>query len=204
MRTSSPLTNFAAYLPLNSTHQRIGHLDLTSSTITPLSHLSGAPLSSLYEVIQCGRHAEFIPTSRSSSAVDLSSVTLLPPLAERDVLAVGKNYADHAKEFNSSGFDSSDVVDRPSHPVIFTKRATSIVASGAEICPHDGWTKTLDYEGEIAVILGKEGFGISEEDAWDYVWLVSLRGKKRGEEWGEREVARPDNWKIGGSLSSTT
>ena len=80
---------------------------------------------------------------------------------------MGKNYMEHAAEFNKSGYDSSDQVDRPSHPVIFTKRATSIVADGAEILPHPSFTKTLDYEGEIGVILGRRAFCVSVEDAGD-------------------------------------
>ncbi|CUS10798.1 unnamed protein product [Tuber aestivum] len=171
---STPLTNFAAYTPPNSTQPRIGHLDLDSRTITPLSHQSGTPLTNLYEVIAAGKNAQFIPTSIFESPLELSSVTLLPPISGRDVLAVGKNYAEHAKEFSSSGFDSSDKADQPTHPVIFTKRATSIVACGSEIFPHTGWTETLDYEGEIGVILGKEGFGILESEALDYVWGFTI------------------------------
>jgi len=167
---STPPTNFVTYTPPNSTQTRVGHLDLEDSEITPLSHPSGTPLTNLYEVISAGKNAQFIPTSKFQSPLELSSVTLLPPISGRDVLAVGKNYAEHAKEFNSSGFDSSDKADQPTHPVIFTKRATSIVACGSEIFPHTGWTETLDYEGEIGVILGKEGFGIPESEAWDYVW----------------------------------
>ncbi|CAZ84741.1 unnamed protein product [Tuber melanosporum] len=171
---STPLTNFATYIPLNSTQTRVGHLDLESQKITPLSHPSGTPLTNLYEVISAGKNAQFAPTSRFEPPLKLSSVTLLPPISGRDVLAVGKNYAEHAKEFNSSGFDSSDKIDQPTHPVIFTKRATSIVACGSEIFPHAGWTETLDYEGEIGVILGKEGFGIPESEALDYVWGFTI------------------------------
>jgi 2-keto-4-pentenoate hydratase/2-oxohepta-3-ene-1,7-dioic acid hydratase in catechol pathway/pimeloyl-ACP methyl ester carboxylesterase len=71
-------------------------------------------------------------------------------------------------------YDSSDKTDQPSHPVIFTKRATSIVAHGAEIYPHPDFTQSLDYEGEIGVILGKVGFQVSESDAMDYVWGYTI------------------------------
>ena len=71
-------------------------------------------------------------------------------------------------------FDNSDKVDQPTHPVIFTKRATSIVADGAEIYPHPNFTQTLDYEGEIGVILGKAGSQISESNAMDYVWGYTI------------------------------
>lgn len=164
------LTNFVSYLPSPTSQPRVGHLDFSTNCITPLSFPSGTYLTSLSQVISAGKNTHFIPSSRFESPILLSSVTLLPPLPERDVLAVGKNYSEHAKEFNSSGFDSSDKVDIPTHPVIFTKRASSIIASGEKIYHHQGWTETLDYEGEIGVILGKEGFKIEEDDAWDYVW----------------------------------
>ncbi|KUL92317.1 hypothetical protein ZTR_02363 [Talaromyces verruculosus] len=93
-----------------------------------------------------------------------------PPISGRDILAVGKNYVEHAKEFNSSGFDASDKTDQPTLPVIFTKRATSTVAHGEPVLLHPGFTETLDYEGEIGVIIGKAGHKIPESEAMDYVW----------------------------------
>ena len=62
----------------------------------------------------------------------------------------------------------------PSHPVIFTKRHTSIIPSGAEIYPHPTYADTLDYEGEIGLIIGKSGYRISEQDAGDYVWGYTI------------------------------
>lgn len=61
-----------------------------------------------------------------------------------------------------------------SHPVIFTKRSTSIIASGEEIYPHERFTETLDYEGEIGVIIGKGGFNIDESNAMDHVWGYTI------------------------------
>ena len=58
--------------------------------------------------------------------------------------------------------------------VIFTKRATSIVPNGHPIFPHPKATTMLDYEGELAIIVGKAGLGIPKEDAWDYVWGATI------------------------------
>lgn len=69
---------------------------------------------------------------------------------------------------------SSDKTDQPTHPVIFTKRATSIIAHGEPIYPHPGFTDTIDYEGEIGVIIGKSGFKIEEADAMEYVWGYTI------------------------------
>jgi 2-keto-4-pentenoate hydratase/2-oxohepta-3-ene-1,7-dioic acid hydratase in catechol pathway len=135
-----------------------------------LSFTFGAPIDNLYQVIEAGE------TNIVSAGVPypIADVKVLPPLTGRDVLCVGKNYAEHAKEFNSSGFDSSDKVDTPSHPVIFTKRYTSIIAHGEEIYPHPEFTQTLDYEGEIGVIIGKPGYRISETDAMSHVWGYTI------------------------------
>ncbi|WQF83009.1 Putative alpha/beta hydrolase-1, fumarylacetoacetase-like protein [Colletotrichum destructivum] len=160
--------NFVAYLQRDVS--RIGHLDLARQTIQPLSFDSGTPVENLYQVIEASA-AQYVA---AGSVVSVSDVKLLPPISGRDVLAVGKNYMEHAKEFNSSGYDSSDKVDRPSHPVIFTKRATSIIAHGDEIHLHQGFTESADYEGEIGVIIGKAGYRISEEDAWDFVWGYTI------------------------------
>jgi 2-keto-4-pentenoate hydratase/2-oxohepta-3-ene-1,7-dioic acid hydratase in catechol pathway len=102
-----------------------------------------------------------------------SLVKILPPISGRDILAVGKNYTEHAKEFNKSGYDSSDKVDQPSHPVIFTKRASSVISTGEDIFAHPGFTESPDFEGEIGVIIGKAGFKISE-DAMEYVWGYTI------------------------------
>jgi 2-keto-4-pentenoate hydratase/2-oxohepta-3-ene-1,7-dioic acid hydratase in catechol pathway len=168
---SGDLTNYVAYLDPNALHKpRIGSLDLEASSIQPLSFASGTPLSNLYEVIEVGE-SNLKP---SGDIIQLSSVQLLPPISGRDVLAVGKNYFEHAIEFNTSGYDSSDKTDQPTHPVIFTKRATSIIAHQEPIFSHPKFTDTVDYEGEIGVIIGKSGFKIEEADAWNYVWGYTI------------------------------
>ena len=165
-----PLTNYVAYHDPQTQKDQIGHYDLSEKTIQPLSFKSGTPVSNLYQVIEAGESN----IASSGLPIDSSSVRILPPLASRDVLCVGKNYFDHAKEFNSSGFDSSDKVDVPSHPVIFTKRYTSIIADGEDIHPHSDFTSTADYEGEIGVVIGKAGFKIKEEDAISHVWGYTI------------------------------
>ncbi|KAK8157514.1 hypothetical protein BKA80DRAFT_256340 [Phyllosticta citrichinensis] len=183
-------TNYVAYVDARLGVARIGHLDFESDSITPLTFKSGTPVASLYQVIEAGaEHIAAAPPPRlvasssksesnigggASVAFPASSVKILPPLAGRDVLAVGKNYAEHAIEFNSSGYDSSDKVSQPTHPVTFSKRATAIVAHGDAIYAHPDFTQSLDYEGEIGVIVGKPGLRISEEEAWNHVWGFTI------------------------------
>jgi 2-keto-4-pentenoate hydratase/2-oxohepta-3-ene-1,7-dioic acid hydratase in catechol pathway len=149
---------------------RMGNYDDNAGHIQPLSFLSGTPISNLYQVIEAGEER----IRPDGDALQASNVKVLAPITGRDILAVGKNYSEHAKEFNSSGYDSSDKVDIPTHPVIFTKRSTSIIANGEEIYPHHRFTSSPDYEGEIGVIVGKAGFRIDEKDAMDHVWGYTI------------------------------
>lgn len=169
---ANALTNYAAYIDPTTKKSRIGHLDLETSAITPLSFRSGAPLTDLYQVITAGKAN--IALYPGQDTLPLSSVKLLPPISGRDILAVGKNYQEHAREFNTSGFDASDKNDQPTHPVIFTKRATSIIGHGDPILLHPDFTSTPDYEGEIGVIIGKPGFRISEERAMEHIWGYTI------------------------------
>ncbi|KAJ5713573.1 uncharacterized protein N7483_010754 [Penicillium malachiteum] len=168
--TINNLTNYVAYQEPGS-GPRIGHLDFKTSKITPLSFQSGTPLKSLYQVIGIGEKGV---NASGEPSLSLSSVKHLPPISGRDVLVVDKNYVDHAKEFNSSGYDASDKIDQPTHPVIFTKRATSIIGHEDPILLHPKFTSTVDYDGEIGIIIGKPGFQVSEENALEHVWGYTI------------------------------
>jgi 2-keto-4-pentenoate hydratase/2-oxohepta-3-ene-1,7-dioic acid hydratase in catechol pathway len=169
-KDTPPLTNYVSFRNPQTQTLRIGHYDLSAKTIQPLCFNSGTPISTLYQVIEAGA----VNTQSYGRPFPASSVKVLAPLPSRDVLCVGKNYAEHAREFNSSGFDSSDKVDQPTHPVIFTKRYTSIIADGDELFPHPEFTQTADYEGEIGVIIGKVGYRVKEEEVMDYVWGYTI------------------------------
>ncbi|KAK5936854.1 hypothetical protein PMZ80_010973 [Knufia obscura] len=169
---AEPMTNYVAYALDDGTNRTgVGHLDTKAGTITPLSFASGTPLENMYQAIEIGQK-QIIAGGEAFQLTD--SVNIRPPISGRDILAIGKNYSEHAREFNASGYDSSDKVDIPSHPVVFTKRATSIIANEEDILLHEDFTSTLDYEGEIGVIIGKAGFKIPEEQASDHIWGYTI------------------------------
>ncbi|MEU6041720.1 fumarylacetoacetate hydrolase family protein [Actinomadura sp. NPDC047616] len=109
--------------------------------------------------------------------LSLDSVELLAPIPvpRRDLFCVGKNYRDHAVEFGRSGYDTpARSEDLPDKPIIFSKATTSVTGPGADIDPHAGVTAELDYEGELCVIIGRGGRGISRERAFDHVWGYTI------------------------------
>ena len=103
----------------------------------------------------------------------LSDVTLEAPLPRprRNVFCVGKNYFDHAHEFASSGFDSSAAQGSvPEFPIVFSKVPESVTATGTHIDYDPDVSSAIDYEVELAVIIGKPGRGITRENALQHVW----------------------------------
>lgn len=102
----------------------------------------------------------------------LADVRLLSPIPAplRDIFCVGKNYYAHAAEFHNSGFDSSAREQVPSHPVIFTKATTSVCGPGDVVRGSLDPTASVDYEGELGVVIGKRCFGVSKADAYDHVF----------------------------------
>ncbi|MCL7749368.1 fumarylacetoacetate hydrolase family protein [Halalkalibacter alkaliphilus] len=95
----------------------------------------------------------------------IEDIKLLPPIENPGkVVCVGNNYMDHCREQN---------VDPPKQPLIFSKWPTCIIATGEEIeLPEE--SKQVDFEAELAVVIGKGGKHISEEEAEDYIFGYTI------------------------------
>ena len=109
------------------------------------------------------------------SRMPLAGVRLLAPILPRkNIIAVGRNYRDHAREFSDSGFDASEKQMIPEHPVIFTKAPTAVIGPDESIVLANDPTGTTDYEGEMAVVIGRTARNISPEEALDHVfgWTI--------------------------------
>jgi 2-keto-4-pentenoate hydratase/2-oxohepta-3-ene-1,7-dioic acid hydratase in catechol pathway len=152
-------------------------LDATGQRYWPLA--DGTPgsdgnLVDLIAAYDLGRHAPRGQREGSS----LEGIRLLAPIAHppRNVFCVGKNYAEHAVEFSKSGFDSSakEGEHAPEAPVVFTKAFSSIVGPGDPITPHAHLVKQLDYEAELAVVIGRGGRGIRKADAFGHVFGYTI------------------------------
>ncbi len=89
----------------------------------------------------------------------------------RNIFCVGKNYHEHAHEFARSGFDSSAASGAvPEAPIIFSKVPECVIGPGADIVFDPAVSTAIDYEGELAVIIGKGGRAIPHARALEHVW----------------------------------
>ena len=108
--------------------------------------------------------------------VALASVTLEAPIPRpaRNIFCVGKNYREHAKEFAGSGFDASSTEVVPEAPVVFTKPPSAVIGPGQPIPSHLDPTSSTDYEGELAVVIGRGGRGVARADALAHVFGYTI------------------------------
>jgi 2-keto-4-pentenoate hydratase/2-oxohepta-3-ene-1,7-dioic acid hydratase in catechol pathway len=109
------------------------------------------------------------------NGLDLQQYQLVSPVGplRKNIFCVGKNYVDHSKEFAKSGFDNS-AADLPSHPIIFTKAPTTVANPNDAIRAHADPTGTVDYEGELGVIIGRRCTAADTDTAYDYVFGYTI------------------------------
>ena len=126
----------------------------------------------------------------NSKIIDMASARFLPPVARPGkIICLGLNYVKHAAE---GGFTP------PDYPVVFFRGPTSLT-------PHNGPIKIpansdkLDYEGEMAVIIGKSAYCVSEDDALDHVAGYSMFNDGTIRDYQKRT----HQWTIGKNFDST-
>lgn len=132
--------------------------------------------------------------------VDMEQVKLLAPIVRprQDVICLGINYDEHAVEadrFSSDAFGG----ERP-YTIYFSKRVSYAPGTGAGISAYEGLVDSLDYEAELAVILGKDALNVSREEALDYVFGYTVLNDISA----RNLQTRHKQWYLGKSLDGFT
>ncbi|SEM69834.1 fumarylacetoacetate hydrolase family protein [Palleronia pelagia] len=142
---------------------------LESGTIRICAQGDGAG-NAVLDAIRSGQTDDW--ARRRGPRMAPEDVRLLAPIPDPrgPIYCVGKNYHAHADEFHGSGFDSSSKSALPDHPVIFTKPPSSVVGPEAEVRGSLDPTATVDYEGELGLVIGRPTFGVSGDAVWDHIF----------------------------------
>lgn len=111
--------------------------------------------------------------SRPELAIAMDEVRFLAPIPvpRRNIVCLGKNYADHVQEIKGLTGGSGAI---PKAPIYFTKATHTVVGPGGIILRHDGITEKIDYEVELAIIIGKSGTNVRPEDAEEYIFGYTI------------------------------
>ena len=115
-----------------------------------------------------------------------TEVSLRAPLRPGKIVGVGLNYVEHVAESSRSLDTAKELPDRP---VLFGKPSTAVTGPGQPILHNADLTTQLDWEVELAVVIGRRAFRVSEDDAWDHVFGygivndISARDQRRSGQW---------------------
>lgn len=131
------------------------------------------------------RICEFVQRHRRLEKYILAEdATLAMPLRPGKVIAIGKNYREHVKEFDG---------EVPEEPLFFIKSATACIGPNAPIIIED-WYGRVDHEGEYGVVIGKQARHVAAADARDYVAGYTLLNDVTAREIQRADIAKGKPW----------
>ncbi len=121
-------------------------------------------------------------------AYEMDEVTFLAPIPKpiKNIIGIGLNYTEHVAE-SARTLDTTGKL--PQKPIIFSKPPTTVTATNTEIIKNTKLTEQLDWEVELAVVIGKKGKYVPKADAMDYVFGytvindISARDCRREGQW---------------------
>lgn len=131
----------------------------------------------VFEIVNYGSMIELIQgkdaLQMTEKSISLNQVSLISPIPRpiRNIICLGINYIEHASEMENKVSESDFV---PAYPIYFTKMTNEIIGSEMDVESYHSMSKTLDYEVELAIIIGKKGTNISEEEVKDYIFGYSI------------------------------
>jgi len=128
---------------------------------------AAAAISDMASLIAAGPDAwtrlarDLAARDRSAYARPLAGLKLGPPVRPSKIVAIGQNYFDHVREQNAA---------LPERPIIFAKFPTAVIGPGDEIRWDPGLSDQIDWEAELAVVIGRPARRVAARDAYDYVF----------------------------------
>ena len=148
---------------LHNNKESVGFLNESDNAVYPL------PFADMNALIEVPKEDLEVAIKEAKNKILLSDVTLLAPIPrpKQDVICLGINYKAHADE--AERYSDAFKKERPI-PIYFSKRVTEAVAPNGFIESHPGLVERLDYEAELAVIIGKKAKHVKAEDAADYIF----------------------------------
>lgn len=161
--------------------KRLGILTKDGAGIYSIGQLLGKDFCHMIQLIEEISQEQLMELERAAvgsgnfSVTPLTAVKILAPIEKpiHDIICVGVNYRAHLEEAKESP-GAGGILEEPQKPVYFSKRAIKILGSGQPIRSRLDLDEELDYEAELAVIIGKTGSDIPKERVEEYIFGYSV------------------------------
>ena len=154
--------------------RHVGIVSKDGQSVTPLSLAPQLARSGVQAVIELGGDLSQ-PPRRSGEPLSLREVKLEAPLPipRRNIFCVGRNYQAHARELSASVFKDNNT-HAESWPIVFTKVPECVVGPTDDVRLPVGISQQIDYESELAVVIGVGGRNIARADALQHVFGYTI------------------------------
>ncbi len=163
----------ATYTHLGQSH--VGQVSADGARVTPYVLTRTEAARGVLTLIERAAAGAAMPALAGAS-VALSEVTLNAPIPHprRNIFCAGRNYHAHANEMRNSVFkDDKGAVDQ--WPIVFSKVPETVVATGTDVLlPGAAVSDQIDYEAELAVVIGTPGRNISRADAMKHIYGYTI------------------------------
>lgn len=185
--------------------ERVGVLSSNGKKVYPLWRM-GFDYESMNELIQKADKEELAKIAEAEAKAEegeggkkFEETKMIAPIPVpiQDVICLGINYADHAVE---SARYKKELSPKVEYATYFAKRVAKAVGHGEPIDSHSDFVERLDYEVELAVIIGKDARDVAEEDAFDYVFGYTILNDVSARDLQTRH----NQWYFGKSLDGFT
>ncbi|MBT9464249.1 fumarylacetoacetate hydrolase family protein [Hydrogenophaga sp.] len=155
--------------------RRVGQVSTDGQSVTAFALDAAQAARGALPLIEGAAQGAAVP-ALTGPAIALASVRLEAPLPlpRRNLWCVGRNYHEHAKELQASVFKDNNA-NPATWPIVFTKVPECVIATGDEVqLPGAAVSEQIDYEAELAVIIGVGGKNITREDAMNHVFGYTI------------------------------
>ena len=151
--------------------RHVGRVSTDGLQVTPLALSAEAAQRGALALVDAAVAGQPLPAD-AGAPIALSDVRLEAPipLPRRNVWCVGRNYHEHAKELQGSVFKNNNA-NPAQWPIVFTKVPECVVGPTDTVTlPGEAISSQIDYEAELAVVIGTGGKNIAKADAMKHVW----------------------------------
>jgi len=154
--------------------RRVGIVSGDGGSVQPLELPQAAADLGVLSLVQDAAAGAPMPPA-DGAALPLAAVRLEAPIPRprRNLFCVGRNYHEHAKELSGSVFKDSNA-NTAAWPIVFTKVPECVIATGQPVLLPVAVSEQIDYEAELAVVIGKGGRNIRPEDAMSHVFGYTI------------------------------
>lgn len=181
----------------------VGFLSSDSKNVIPIKYL-GLPYETMLDLIEKVTLDELRLLVKTKlidfEGIRLDQIEKKSPIPQprQDIICLGLNFMEHAQE--SARYQKKKFDDKRTYAVYFSKRVNEAVPDGGFIYAHQDIENRLDYEVEVAVIIGKDAKNVPEEEAFDYVFGYTIINDVSG----RSLQMRHEQWYFGKSLDGFT